>query len=681
MFPMDSPPTKPMSSSRPLEEAGLPQFLFQIGWMTFAVFLLSQAGVWFSKSSSGIISPIWPSAGFALAVALIYGLERAFPAVYLGTLASNLLNGEPVAFLYAGPGGYVLGLVLSWALLTKSVRIDLTFSSLRDFGKFVVLGCLPGPLLAGFYGVLILHLSENLSASQMASGYLGYVQTNAFGTLVFCPLFLFVLRRQDFRPPTVIGRYELLGYSLALAGFVWVLIHDPGVGQSVRFVSIGGVLMLSMLVSIRFGLRTATLFQAMFIFLVPAFAAMIPSRLIDMRTVPGEGGFQLSAHGLAFVSSLGCLLVAAFRDELASLRMKFALALSSADLCVWDWSPSGWACHAPSWSEKFGFAGSKMISEETVHGLVHPDDLPAFEENFRRLAASEIPQWSQIIRMRDVAGRWLWIQLDAKPVRRTADDVIAAVAGVMRDITGEREAVANRISAIETEAQLRTLRSQINPHFLFNALNSVRAMIGRQDAKAKSMITSLGSLLREVLAGKDAKLQSVEKELDIVRDYLEVEAIRFGDRLRYRIVCPPDLLSQRVPGMLVLTLVENAVKHGVSKLEKGGGIEIIIAHAPDSGALVVFVVNDGWLSVDDTGKAAYSGQGLINTRERILLATGGRGSFEIHEIPGPRVEAIVLLPFDERFRRTDVRRTDLSDERETGGLMGLEEEKSPARSD
>ncbi|MFA7344164.1 MAG: histidine kinase [Terrimicrobiaceae bacterium] len=665
---MDSPPTPQMKSSQPMEEAGLPQFLFQIGWMTFAVFLLSQAGGWFSKSSSGIISPIWPSAGFALAVALIYGLERAFPAVYLGTLASNLLNGEPVAFLYAGPVGYVLELVLSWALLTKSVRIDLTFSRVRDFGKFVVLGCLPGPLLAGFYGVLVLQLSQNLSASQMASGYLGYVQTNAFGTLVFCPFFLFVLRRQDFRPPTAIGRYELLGYSAALAGFVWVLINVPGAEQSVRFVSIGGILLLFLVVSIRFGLRTATLFQAMLIFLVPAFAAMVPARLIDIRTVPGGGGFQLSAHGLAFITSLGCLLVAAFRDELSSLRMKFALAMSSADLCVWDWSPSGWACHTPSWSDKFGLTGSKVISEEVVRGLVHPDDLAEFEENFRRLASSEIPQWSQVCRMRDAEGRWLWIQLDAKPVRRTADDEIAAVAGVMRDITGERQAVQNRISAIETEAQLRTLRSQINPHFLFNALNSVRALIGRQDAKAKSMITSLGSLLREVLAGKDAKMQSVEKEIEIVRDYLEVEAIRFGDRLRYRIECPPELLSQRVPGMLVLTLVENAVKHGVSKLEKGGGIEVIIAHAPDSGALVVFVVNDGKLSVEDNERSTYSGQGLDNTRERILLATEGRGSFEIHEIPGPRVEAIVLLPFDERFHWQDnARRTDSVAALETGG--------------
>jgi len=651
------------------EEPRLPQFLFQIGWMTFAVFLLSQAGGWFSKSSSGIMCPIWPAAGFALAVALIYGLERAVPAVYLGTLASNLLNQEPIAFLYAGPIGYVLDLVLSWALLTKSVRIDLTFSSLMDFGKFVVLGCLPGPLLAGFYGVMVLRLSENLSVSQMASGYLSYVQTNAFGALVFCPFFLFVLRRQDFRPTTAAGRYELLGYSGALAGFVWVLINFPGIEQNLRFVSIGGVLLLSLVVSIRFGLRTATLFQAMFIFLVPAFAAMVPSRLIDLRAFPGGESFQFSAHGLALISSLGCLLVAAFRDELSSLRMTFAMAMASADLCVWDWSPSGWVCHTPSWSDKFGFSGIKVISDESVRSIVHPNDLSEFEENFRRLASSATPQWSQIFRMKDAGGRWLWIQLDAQPMRRTADDEIAAVAGVMRDITSERQAVQNRISAIETEAQLRTLRSQINPHFLFNALNSVRALIGRQDQKAKAMITSLGSLLREVLAGRDTKLQSVEKEIEIVRDYLEVEAIRFGDRMRYKIECHPDLLSQRVPGMLILTLVENAVKHGISKLEKGGGIEVVIAHAPDSHALLVFVVNDGGLSKEDSGRSAYSGQGLVNTRERILLATEGRGSFEIHEIPGPRVEAIVLLPFDEKYRRhSGARRTDPPAMRESGAL-------------
>ena len=163
------------------------------------------------------------------------------------------------------------------------------------------------------------------------------------------------------------------------------------------------------------------------------------------------------------------------------------------------------------------------------------------------------------------------------------------------------------------------------------------------------MITSLGSLLREVLAGRDSKLQSVDKELEIVRDYLEVEAIRFGERIRYRIDCPPELLSQRIPGMLVLTLVENAVKHGISKLEKGGQVEILIARSPDQKSLLVFVLNDGTLGDVTAADSTYGGQGLRNVRERIQLSTDGRGSFELHEIDGPRVEAIALLPIDWRY--------------------------------
>jgi len=650
---MDAQPKGLMSSSRPPEATGLPQFLFQLGWMIFGVFLLSQMGGWFTQVSGGLISPIWPSAGFSLALALLYGLERSAPAVYLGTLASNLLNGEPVLFLYLGPAGYVLEMILSWVLLARMVRIDLSFANLRDFGKFVAYGCLPGPILGGIYGVIVLHLSGILSVSQMAPGFLGYVHANAFGTLVFCPFFLFALRRQDFRPPTILGRYELLAYFVVLAAVIWSLVNIQDLQSGTRFIAMGTSLVLSLLVAVRFGLRTATLFQAMFIFMVPAFAAMIPARLAEIRLLSQTDDLQLATLGFAFLSSFACLMVGAFHDELGTLRLKFALAMSSADLCVWDWSPAGWSCHTPSWKEKFGIGTAKIVPDLIVRGLVHPDDLAEFEGNFRLLTSSEIAHWSQSCRMRDAEGRWVYVQLDAKPLRRTADDQVASVAGVMRDTTHEREAVQHRIAAIETEAQLRTLRTQINPHFLFNSLNSVRALIGRQDSKAKSMITSLGSLLREVLAGRNAKLQSVEKELEIVRDYLEVETIRFGDRIRYRIECPPELLGQRIPGMLILTLVENSVKHGISKLEKGGEIDIFISRSPDKSSLLVFIVNDGPL-VQETPETApaYGGLGLENVRERILLATDGRGGFEIHEIPGPRVEAIALLPLDERFIRS-----------------------------
>lgn len=638
-----------MSSSSPEEATGLPHFLFQIGGIAVGVFLLSQAGEWFLKSSGGLLSPIWPAAGFSLAVALLYGLERAIPAVYLGSLASNLLSGEPTVFLYAGPVGYLIALLAGWVLVTRAAKIDLGFPSLEDFGKFVALGCVPGPLLGALYGAVLLSFSGHLSVSQMITGFTGFFQTNAFGTLVFCPFFLFALRRQDFRPQTRWERYELLGYMLGLAALIFFLVHVSEIGLNLRLAAIGATLVLSLAVALRFGLRITVLFQALSIFLVPAFAAMVPGRIGDVRVLTSGAELQPLVHLFAFLASLGCLLAAAFHDELATLRLKFSLAMSSANLCVWDWSSAGWSCHTPAWREKFGVGFAKTIPDEIVLSMVHPDDADAFRDNFRMLASSELSHWSQSCRMRNADGNWVSVQIDARPLLRTADDAVASVAGVMRDTTHETESVRNRITAIETEAQLRTLRSQINPHFLFNALNSIRALIGRQDVQAKSMITSLGSLLREVLAGRDTKLLSIEKELEIVRDYLEVEAIRFGERIRYRIECPPALLPQRIPGMLILTLVENSVKHGISKLEKGGAIDVLIGLTPDETSVVVFVVNDGPLKPQTSGAAGYGGQGLENVRERITLSTDGRGSFEIHEIPGPRVEVIALLPFDRRY--------------------------------
>ena len=650
---MDAQPTGSRGSSHDHAAALAVGFFLQAGWLAAGVFFLSLAGEWFERMSGGLLSPASPAAGFAVAAALVYGLGRVIPAAYLGLLASNLFGGEPSLFLYAEPAGFLLEISVSWTLLTKVSRMDPGFSRLRDFGRFVALGCLPGPLLGACCLAVLLAISGPIPASLVLAGPAGFFLAHAFGLLVFGPFFLFVLRRQSFRPPTVGGRFELLGYVALLAGLLFFLVHDQALGLGVRLAAIVATIALSLLVALRFGLRTASMVQALSVFLVPAFAAIVPERLDDVRILAAGGELQPLVQAVAFLASLGCLFAAAFRDEWDSLRMKFALAMSSANLCVWDWSAAGWAYHTPAWREKFGVGPAKAISNEVVLGLVHPEDLPEFEGNFRRLCSAEIPNWSQNCRMRNSEGGWVCVQIDAKPLDRNADGEISSLAGVMRDTTYELEAVQNRIAAIETEAQLRTLRSQINPHFLFNALNSIRALIGRQDMKAKSMVTSLASLLREVLAGRDSRLQSVEKELEIVRDYLEIEAIRFGERLRYRIVCPPGLLAQKIPGMLVLTLVENSVKHGISKLEKGGALEVLIGRTPDNSSLIVFVVNDGALKRESRDAGGYGGQGLENVRERITLSTGKRGSFEIHEIPGPRVEAIALIPFDKRFLPDD----------------------------
>lgn len=621
---------------------GIPQFVFQIGCLTFGVFMLAQIGAWFVKTSPGIVSPVWPASGFALAAALIYGLDRTVPAIYLGTLASNYLSGDPFLSVYIGPVGNVMEAVVGCLLIIRWAKIDDTLPGLRDFSRFIIAGCVAGPALFAAFNAVLLSLNGRMATSQLGIGFFDTWQTHAFGTLVFGTFFLFAMRRQDFRPISTPGRLSLLGFSVLLWAILALLLGHGLRDSPLSLLLLGLALLLALLVSLLFGLRTATLFQAMFIFLVPACVVMFQAKTDRVFAMLRSHEGQSLLNGLAFFTSLGCLLLAAFRDELAALNIKIGLALESADLCVWEWSPAGWCCRARAWKDKFGMPADRIISNARVRGLIHPDDLEGFESSFASLAASPESRWSHTYRMRDLNGRWIWVQSHAQSVRHTADDTLALVAGITRDITEERDALQSHIDAIEADAELRTLRSQLNPHFLFNALNSVRALIGRQDDRARAMITSLGNLLRELLINRDGKLQTVARELQMVRDYLEVEAIRFGARLRYSIRCEEGVASQRLPGMLVLTLVENAVKHGVSQLENGGLIEIVISHDIAGDALAITVTNDGDLTSESTGF------GLTNSRRRIALESEGRGTLDLRQIPGPRVEARATLPWDER---------------------------------
>jgi len=621
---------------------GIPQFVFQIACLTTGIFMLAQTGAWFEKTAPGIVSPVWPAAGLALAAALIYGLDRVVPAVYLGTLVSNFLSGDPMLNVYAGPVGNVLEVVIGYHLIVQWAKIDISLPGLQDFVKFVVAGCVVGPVVSATTSVVILALDGRMATSQLGAGFFEKWQAHAFGTLVFGAFFLFALRRQDFRPLSTSGRYALLGCSVLLWAIVGLLLGSRRDEPGVAMLLLGSALLLAVLVSLLFGLRTATLFQAMFVFLVPALAVIFERQSKDLFLILHSHDRQFLLNGLAFFSSLGCLLLAAFRDELAALNVKFSLALESADLCVWDWSAAGWCCHAPSWRKKFGLPPDQMISDSAFRSLVHPADLEGFDKTFGALAELPDSRWDHTYRLRDANGRWIWVESHAQPIRRTADDELAMVAGVTRDITEERDALQSRISAIEIDAELRTLRSQLNPHFLFNALNSVRALIGRQDDRARTMITSLGNLLRELLINRDGKLQIVARELQMVRDYLEVETIRFGERLRFEIHCEPGVASQRLPGMLVLTMVENAVKHGISRFDAGGQIVISITHDLEANALAISVINDGSLA------SGTGGFGLANCRRRIALVSEGKGSLEMREIDGPRVEARATLPWDER---------------------------------
>ena len=188
------------------------------------------------------------------------------------------------------------------------------------------------------------------------------------------------------------------------------------------------------------------------------------------------------------------------------------------------------------------------------------------------------------------------------------------------------EAEARRIA---TEAQLASLESRVQPHFLFNTLNSIAALIPQDPAGAERMIGQLASLLRSSLDGADAPLVPLHQELRSVRDYLEIERVRFGDRLRFRITMPDGIERITVPRFSLQTLVENSVKFAVSPRREGGLVDIE-ADAVD-GQVRLSVTDDG-PGFDPAAAPHHHGLALL--RERLALSFGDRAALQVSSRPG-----------------------------------------------
>jgi hypothetical protein len=189
------------------------------------------------------------------------------------------------------------------------------------------------------------------------------------------------------------------------------------------------------------------------------------------------------------------------------------------------------------------------------------------------------------------------------------------------------------------EAELRALKSQVNPHFIFNSLNSLRALIGEDPQRARHAVTQLANLLRYSLQSGQQETVPFEDELRIVKDYLALEQVRHEERLRVRLDIDPDTLALPVPPMLLQTLVENAIKYGISALPQGG--EIAISAHREGGMLRVCVVNPGDLG---TGEGASTGLGLRNAGERLRLIFGSGASIRLRSAGAAEVIAEALIP-------------------------------------
>lgn len=183
----------------------------------------------------------------------------------------------------------------------------------------------------------------------------------------------------------------------------------------------------------------------------------------------------------------------------------------------------------------------------------------------------------------------------------------------------------SRLAMLNKEVQLSMLSAQLNPHFLFNSLNNIKALTAIEPRSARRGIDLLAELLRHNLYSNYELLTSIKKELQLVKDYLELEALRLEDRLSYRISVAEEVMDVLILRLSIQTLVENAIKHGISQLKNGGLLEINIQREVEW--LKITVWQPGVLKMTD----AEQGIGLRNLQERLLLTYKGKAVFELFQ--------------------------------------------------
>ena len=269
--------------------------------------------------------------------------------------------------------------------------------------------------------------------------------------------------------------------------------------------------------------------------------------------------------------------------------------------------------------------------------------------------------WLYGVRIVDEPGRWatlgeLYVHNFGYDLTRKVllywGTLIAVLAlDLYRKYHGERLRAAELQTRL-AQAQLQSLRMQLQPHFLFNTLNAIAVLIYRQPEAAEQMVTQLSEMLRISLDRVGVQEVTLRQELEFLGKYLEIERTRFQERLRVEVRVEPSALGACVPNMILQPIVENAVRHGIAPRSGGGRIEI---SARREGGLLHLAVSDDGRGADEPVEAlaARGGLGLANTRGRLSGLYGDRHSFALRSSAGLGMTVTITIPYREGGEAAD----------------------------
>ena len=230
--------------------------------------------------------------------------------------------------------------------------------------------------------------------------------------------------------------------------------------------------------------------------------------------------------------------------------------------------------------------------------------------------------------------------------------VMIGTAVRQRRIAEERTRRALTLKSDLERAQFREMQSRLNPHFLFNVLNSISALIAVEPDKADAMVGQLSSLLRRVLQNSENPLIQLDEELSLLRDYLAIEQVRFSDRLTIREDIDPRLLSARIPPLTLQPIAENAIKHGIEPKSEASELSISIqTEVPDQ--IEIRISDDGvGLSAGDASEGF--GLGVQSVRDRLENTFPGRSTLNLWDRDGGGTVVIITIPREWKLEGDDV---------------------------
>jgi sensor histidine kinase YesM len=218
-------------------------------------------------------------------------------------------------------------------------------------------------------------------------------------------------------------------------------------------------------------------------------------------------------------------------------------------------------------------------------------------------------------------------------------------------VVDARESMARQMSETArlneelSNAQLAALRRQIEPHFMYNALNSVAGLVrGDRNDAAVNMIVGLSEFLRRSAESSHRSQVALQEEVEYLERYVDIQKVRFGERLQVSVDIPSQLRRAQVPNLLLQPLVENAIKHGIAKRVAGGAVRVVGACL--DGNLCLSVYNDGPNLLPDW-EAAHTGLGIGNLRTRLQILHGNESELQLRNAQPGGVEVLVRLPFTE----------------------------------